>query len=141
MDLAELRRQHDEITALLRAMRAATADNQQKKAIGPLRWQLARLLMTHLAMEDAHFYAAVERHGDPEAILMAKRFKNEMGGMANSFSAYMADWSDSRITSHWTAFCAETNALLAAITTRIEREDNILFPMAEKLFGNHPARA
>jgi hemerythrin-like domain-containing protein len=130
MNVSELTRQHEEIALVARQLATAISNSGQYQPIAALRWQLARLLMTHLAMEDRLFYPAMERLTDAEARTTAAAFKAEMGGLADAFGTYMSHWTDARVAAEWPIFCAETRALLDALARRIERENQQLYPLA-----------
>lgn len=132
MDVTELKRQHDAITLVAYDLARATAC-PDPQPVGPIRWQMARLLIAHLAQEDRHFYPAIEQYGDASARDTAAQFLREMGGLSNVFSIYMSQWSDDRIVMEWTAFCAETKSILDALRQRVEREDRLLYPLAERI--------
>lgn len=141
MDVSELKRQHVEIAKVARLLGATVANAAQPQPIAALRWQLARLLMTHLAMEDRLFYPALQRMADSAARETGARFQTEMGGLGASFSTYMAHWSDDRVAADWPGFCAATRALLAALANRIEREDRQLYPLVERADGTNRRRS
>ena len=59
--LQNLQKQHDEIEAMAARFRQAIADDNVPQRLGTLRWQFARLLMAHLALEDRIFYPNMQR--------------------------------------------------------------------------------
>ncbi|WP_336969979.1 hemerythrin domain-containing protein [Sphingobium aromaticiconvertens] len=132
MDVSELKWQHDEIGRAAGALVAAVANPGQHQPIAALRWELARLLMTHLAMEDRLFYPAMQRLPNAEARATATAFQAEMGGLSDAFGTYMRNWTDDRVTAEWPAFCAETQTLLRTLAQRIERENSELYPLAAR---------
>ncbi|WP_242126033.1 hemerythrin domain-containing protein [Sphingobium sp. Sx8-8] len=131
MDIGELQRQHRELSVTASQLARAIADDAVRQSVGALRWQLARQLMTHLALEDRIFYPGVQRAGDDHARRTASRLQTEMGPLAEAFSAYMARWSDDRVSREWAGFCAETRELLDVLASRIEKEDRILYPLVD----------
>lgn len=140
MDVSELKRQHDEIGRVARELAAAVADSGQHQPIAALRWELARLLMAHLAMEDRIFYPAMQRLPNAEARATATAFQAEMGGLSDAFGAYIRDWTDGRVAAEWLVFCAETQMLLTILTQRIKRENNQLYPLATGALQDDPQR-
>jgi hemerythrin-like domain-containing protein len=133
MDVAELKRQHDEIAKVAAKLDQAVAIHSLPQAVGGLRWQLARLLMAHLALEDHILYPTMQRATDPETRATVARFSTEMGGLAERFSAYMRDWSDDRVVSQWNDFCGETRAILTALRARVDQENGVLYPLAARI--------
>ena len=131
MGIDELRRQHQELTRLARQLLEAVEDCATQQGIGTVRWQLARQLMAHLALEDRIFYPAMQRLPDERARMTARRLEGEMGMLAQNFSAYMQRWDDDHIARHWAEFCHETRELLGLLKKRIEQEEQLLYPLAE----------
>ncbi|WP_232313794.1 MULTISPECIES: hemerythrin domain-containing protein [unclassified Sphingobium] len=131
MNLHELRRQHEEISLSARQLAQAITDDRQPQGVARLRWQLARQLIAHLALEDRILYPALQRAADPLTRERATLLQKETGALADRFSVYMAAWSDDRISSQWSDFCAETRLILTALSDRIDRENRALYPLAE----------
>lgn len=132
MHVEELRRQHQGLGAILLQLSQAVADDRIAQSVGTLRWQLARQLMAHLALEDRIFYPALKRLADEEIRATALRLQAEVGTLSGDFSAYMARWSDDRVVREWPNFCSETRQIISAITTRVHREEQALYPLAER---------
>lgn len=139
MDLTELRRQHRDLAEIATRLAQAIAQRDRPDGVSALRWQLARQLMTHLALEDRILYPTMQRSGDEKARSTADRLLRETGALAQAFSTYMTAWSDERITRDWPGFRAETAAILKALGDRVRREDDSLYPLAERL-SSPPAR-
>ncbi|MCB4860882.1 hemerythrin domain-containing protein [Sphingobium sp. PNB] len=129
MDLDELQKQHDEIEAMAARFHQAIADESVPQRLGPLRWQFARLLMAHLALEDRIFYPNMQRQPHEKLRGTAARLESEMAPIASDFAAYMARWSDDRIDREWADFCRETRAILASILNRLHKEEGLLMPL------------
>ena len=131
MDLTELRRQHEEISLTAKQLMQATANPAHPGQVGAIRWQLARQLIAHLALEDRILYPALQRSPHADVRDTAARLQNETGALADAFSTYMAAWSDDRVARDWGGFCAETRRILTALTDRIDRENRRLYPLAD----------
>ena len=140
MDVTELKRQHDEISLVAKQLNEAVGDENAPHHVARLRWQLARLLITHLALEDRLLYPAAMRSSHDEARKTAMTMQQEMGDLAARFSSYMTAWSDDRILREWPAFCAQTRALLATLGDRIESENRILYPLVVRAAASAPQR-
>ena len=132
MDLTELCRQHEELHLLAGRLSRAVADDSAPQGIGALRWQFARLLMAHLALEDRIFYPGVQRMADEQLRTAAQHLQIEMGPLAEAFAAYMTRWSDHRIADEWADFCQETRDIVKSLTNRIDREERTLIPLLNK---------
>ncbi|QJR00774.1 hemerythrin domain-containing protein [Sphingobium yanoikuyae] len=133
MNMDELGTQHEEIALIAAHLRQAIADPDQPQAVSALRWQLARKLMAHLALEDRILYPALQRQGDDRVRTTAARIQAEIGALAESFARYMAAWTDERITRDWRGFCADSGRILDALARRIDREERVLYPLARSI--------
>lgn len=129
MNLGELQQQHDAIEALAVRFQQAIADDSSPQRLGTLRWQFARELMSHLAVEDRIFYPSMQRQAHEGLRSTAARLQIEMAPLAERFSAYLAHWSDERITDDWPSFCRESRDMLNAILSRMEKEERLLMPL------------
>jgi hypothetical protein len=98
-----------------------------------LRKRLTTRLIAHLKAEDWLLYPPLMESSDPEIAAVAREFVDEMGGLATAFNAYVEKWDALRINNEWPAYRAETRAIIAALGTRIARENRELYPLLEKL--------
>ncbi|MDR7156028.1 iron-sulfur cluster repair protein YtfE (RIC family) [Sphingobium xenophagum] len=138
MDMAGLREQHKQISLTARQLAQATSDTTAPQSVAALRWSLARQLIAHLALEDRILYPKMQRSANPLARKTALQLQGETGALAEGFTRYMAAWSDDRIAREWPAFCAETQAILATLTQRVDRENRTLYPLADEHQGAGP---
>ncbi len=135
-----MRRQHDaagnlasQITAQIDRIGAhPTADDAFR--ITMLLAKLTGTLRIHFAQEDRHLYPSMMASGQGGAAATARRFFEEMGQIGPAIAAFGETWlNSSAIVRDWDGFRAETNALFAALTDRITRENEILYPLADAL--------
>jgi hypothetical protein len=133
MDIGELRRQHAEIGRTAERLADLTARQDRPESVGAVRWQLARLLMTHLALEDRILYPGLLQAIDADVRAATTTLQLETGTLAERFSLYMTSWSDDRIAREWASFCGDTDRVLSALRNRIDREEDTLYPLAEQL--------
>lgn len=90
-------------------------------------------LNMHLAMEDRALYPRLMASDNKEISKTAQDFLDEMGGIKKVLEAYIFRWSVQReMKENYQDFEKETKGLIAALGQRIERENNILYPLAEK---------
>jgi iron-sulfur cluster repair protein YtfE (RIC family) len=132
MDIGHLRSQHQELSQTVSELSSAITSDRAAQNVAPLRWKMARQLIGHLALEDKIFYPTVQRLADKHIRDTARRLEEEMGPLADAFSAYMARWTDERIAREWLSFCAETREILKALTRRIDTEERLLYPLVER---------
>lgn len=138
MNVVELRAQHEQIMRLAAELRRAVDRDAQSQPVAALRWRLARELITHLAVEDKLVYPSLTRSADAAAARTAAGLKAEIGGLAEAFTTYMTQWSDSRIAREWEGFCRETRTILDALADRVSRESEMLYPLLEDEAGPRP---
>lgn len=129
MDLQHLQSQHDALEVLADEFLRLVADDSAPGPLGTLRWQFARQLMAHLALEDHIFYPAMQRQAHIPLQDTAARLQTEMAPLALSFSHYMSRWNDARITREWPDFCRESRQMVDAIVNRIRKEERLLMPL------------
>ncbi|WP_298398568.1 hemerythrin domain-containing protein [Sphingobium sp.] len=138
MDIGELRLQHAEIGRAADRLAELTAIPDKPTTVGAIRWHLARLLMTHLALEDRILYPALLQADDADVRAATQTLQIDTGRLAEHFSLYMTAWSDDRIAREWPSFCRETHQMLSTLRKRIEREEETLYPLADQI--RHPVR-
>jgi hemerythrin-like domain-containing protein len=129
------REQHNELPAVAGEIGKTLDPAQRAKDATQARMLLSSLagkLKVHLAMEDKTLYPRLMQDPDPKLSGLAKRFADEMGGIAEIFGGYMERWpSAEAIQEAPRRFVADTRKLFAALATRIEREDNQLYPLLD----------
>ena len=130
------RKQHGELLAVAGEIGklldpAALAKNATQARM--LLSNLAGKLKVHLAMEDQTLYPRLMQDPDAKVSGMARRFAEEMGGIAEVFGGYMGRWPTSKeIQEAPQQFVVDTKKLFAALSTRIERENNQLYPLLDQ---------
>jgi hemerythrin-like domain-containing protein len=129
------RKQHGELLAVAGEIGKTLDPAQLAKDATQARTLLSSLagkLKVHLAMEDKTLYPRLMQDPDPKVSGLAKRFADEMGGIAEVFGGYMERWPSGRaIQEAPQQFVADTKKLFAALATRIERENNQLYPLLD----------
>jgi len=101
--------------------------------LASVRGMLRDTLIRHLKCEDWILYPRLKTSGDPHLVQMAYDFVHEMGGIATDFVAYDSKWTADRVADDWAGFCAETEVILDVLAMRIDRENQDLYPLAERL--------
>ncbi|MCK0533560.1 hemerythrin domain-containing protein [Sphingobium agri] len=140
MDLQQLQSQHDALDLLAGRFLTLVDDDGVARPLGTLRWQFARELMAHLALEDQFFYPAMQRQPHVPLQEMAARLQTEMAPLALSFSHYMARWSDDRIAREWPEFCRESRYMMETILNRMRKEEQLLMPLLAEAGLEQPLR-
>ena len=131
-NITQLRTEHASLIKLAAEIGNLIVADKPQPAISALRWRLCRELLAHLTTEDKMLYPALIASSNPQAVLTADQFSNEMGGLAAAFKLYIEDWTWDRIANDWPGFCAATQKILTALGNRIRRENEILYPLADQ---------
>lgn len=129
-----LRKQHNDIVLVAREI--TTKLNTVPLDATALRSLLSRLagqVNFHLAMEDQSLYPRLAACPDEEAKAVARKFMLEMGGLAEVFSVFSRKWQTCVIEADPLGFTAESRKVLAALGDRIQRENSVLYPLADKV--------
>jgi iron-sulfur cluster repair protein YtfE (RIC family) len=137
MNLESLRQQHDaaeEIAATIVARIASYRDEYDAIPIARLIGKLNALLRVHLAYEDTILYPLLMRSGDGEAAALAHQFAEQTGSLAPRFEEFVRCWSGPTIIdAMFDRFREEATSLFAALGARIERENDLLYPLVARL--------
>jgi hemerythrin-like domain-containing protein len=134
---ANLRRQHDAAMTLASQIIDLMDRCESRNDAYRISLALAKLLgllRIHLAQEDQGLYPAMIRSGDADAAATAQAFATEMGGLAEQLERFAARWTCSAaIFAALAEFRAEAMAVFAALATRIHRENEELYPLAQRV--------
>lgn len=118
-----------EITALLDVSTLATRADDCRRLLS----ELAGKLTVHLSMEDRALYPKLAVHARVEVRRIASKYKQEMGGLSETFESYNQRWRSARaIQTEAATFIADTRALFGALSRRIEKEDGELYPLVDE---------
>ena len=134
-EIDRLQAEHAAIETLshfLMAMIAASHPPRPTELVA-VRGMLRDTLVRHLKCEDWALYPRLRSSGDAEAVRIATIFVDEMGHIAGDFAAYDARWTPEAVEADWEGFLGETAGILDALGMRIEREEQQLYPLAERL--------
>ena len=131
------RTQHDELLGIAGDIsKGLNADSLGKDAsnVRNLLSDLAGKLTLHLALEDKNLYPTLVSHNDPEISTTTKKFIDEMGGLASVFMSYNDKWSTpDTIQKSPQDFISETGGVFKALADRIDRENNELYVLMDKI--------
>jgi hemerythrin-like domain-containing protein len=135
--IESLRQQHgaaEEIAAAIMSRIASYRDEYDAIPIARLIGKLNALLRVHFAYEDTVLYPLMMRSGNGEAAALAHLFSTETGSLAPQFEDFVRRWSGpTAIDSMFAHFRDEATMLFGALAARIERENDLLYPLAERL--------
>ncbi|MBF0453719.1 MAG: hemerythrin domain-containing protein [Magnetococcales bacterium] len=128
-----MKAQHDEILKVFSeydALLSQKESEQRTEKMKQILHELARRLTIHLAQEDCLLYPALTQSENIAHQELAEQFTSEMGGMADRFDAFANHWRlGNTIQENEQAFQAESKEILAALRSRIQREEREIFPL------------
>jgi iron-sulfur cluster repair protein YtfE (RIC family) len=128
------RRQHQELLAMVGEVAGKLkAEPGDARGLRNLLSALAGKLTVHLAMEDKALYPRLAEAKVESARGLARSFQQEMGGLAQTFASYNQKWQADTIQGDPGGFARETHAVFAAIGRRIGRENEELYPLADRM--------
>jgi DUF438 domain-containing protein len=145
--IAHLRETHAELRELIADVRTGLSLENLKiranaKAIHKMLCDLAANVRQHLAEEDKEMYPRLLKTGS-DMKYTAWNFIAAESELRKEFEAYYKKHLKDCDFQFNDAFIAETNDVLAAVLSRIEREEKVLFPKLEEagMFDATPASA
>ncbi len=131
------RKQHVELLELAGKLAAKLSKDEvtsNSAEIVSMLSQFASKLNMHLTMEDKALYPKLMASSNPKTAQTAKEYMTEMGGIKQVVEKYIAAWSLAKnITAEPQKFIDESKGIVAALKTRIDKENNILYPLADAL--------
>lgn len=127
MEIDFLKAEHAALLDLRAQLLTVLAGAPNVARAASLRLTVNRILLSHLAKEDAHLYPYLKRN--PITAPVAERFERELGGLADCWRGFMSDWPNERIASDWTGFGAAARTVLDALAERARREEEELYPL------------
>jgi iron-sulfur cluster repair protein YtfE (RIC family) len=132
----KFREQHDELLVKAGLIGNALDVEKLKEDGGPMRSLLSDLLgklKIHLAVEDKALYPQLKNCGNHEVVAISIQYQEDMGGIAEFVAKYSKNWpSGMAISENAQAFIDETNQLLSALGTRIQKENDYLYKLADE---------
>jgi iron-sulfur cluster repair protein YtfE (RIC family) len=128
------REQHDALRFLLEKLPAAAPVEPADAA--KLLARLSAVLLAHLKLEDDQLYPALARSSDRTVRETALHYREEMGGLKQSFDAFMSAWgSAEQISADQDDFIAAWSAVRSVLEIRMAKEDHGLYSIAEDYFS------
>jgi iron-sulfur cluster repair protein YtfE (RIC family) len=130
-DLNKLRQEHAELVEIVGRLSTIVSQPQPPIAseLFRLRHELSATLIAHLKAEDWVLYPRLFESSDARVAATARAFSEEMGGLAEAYTAYADRWTAIAIEKDWCGYCEETRGIVEALTCRITRENRELYPL------------
>jgi len=138
---SHLRRQHDQLLDLTNQvspyLKSTQLVTKHAETIRTLLSKIAGLLKIHLSIEDQSFYPALLSSENTEVVTIVLNVQLEIADIGRMFNGYIETYhSSEKIQSEPEPFIKDTNALFNALIKRIEKENNELFPLYDKLINS-----
>ena len=132
--LAQMRNEHAELVRIVKELQGLVDQDSPPPSIKlfELRRWLSSLLIAHLKAEDWVLYPPLLASQDAEVARTARLFVDEMGGLAQAFTVYIERWDALSIESDWPRYREESRGIIGALTNRIVRENQELYPLLER---------
>lgn len=134
------KKQHGQLANMVTSMESNLTEQTVIERTDAILEALARfssLLNIHLAMEDNALYPLLHGSKSSEAESVAAKFEGEMGQLKEIVGNYLSQWEDPRsLKQQPKQFIKETRTLIAALKDRIRRENETLYPLADRLYEN-----
>lgn len=131
------RQAHDELLAIAGELSKHLNVPELEKDATAARSLLSKLagkLVVHLAMEDKSLFPSLERLDNPKLNATLATFNKEMGGIKDAFTAYVNKWGMANIIKADAAtFVKDTKGVFAALSNRINKENNELYKLIDAL--------
>jgi len=133
----KFREQHRDLVAMVGQLAPHLTPARLAKESAEVRSllsQFAAKLNVHLAMEDKALYPQLLQHKDPAVQGKAKTFMDQMGGIKEAFSGYMAKYPTAHaIEASPAGFISDTEGLIKVLAARIQAEDSDLYALVDRL--------
>lgn len=132
--LSQLRNEHAELVKIVGDLQALIDRDTPPPSVElfDVRRKLSSVLIAHLKAEDWVLYPPLLACDNPQIAATAKQFVDEMGGLAQAYSAFNARWDALAIESDWAGYRKEAGGIIEALANRIIRDNRDLYPMLEK---------
>lgn len=93
--------------------------------------RLKMVLTRHFRLEDHHVYPALSESSDSEVRATAREFRLRMGNLMQTFADLHTRWTVNAVERDLAGFERDWNGFREALVTRMDAEDNFLYPKAE----------
>ena len=131
------RSQHDVLLTMaveLKQLSQTVSTLEEAKQVRDHLNRLAGKLVVHLAKEDKSLYPQLLAASDKTVVALTKQYIDEMGDLAEVFNLFNRRWVTPRfIYKYQDKFEAEAAAIVEALATRIDKENNELYVLADAL--------
>lgn len=133
----KLRQQHTDLLVLATELQNSLdlpMDTQNITQIPKILEKLTTALKIHFVQEDQTLYPRMIYSENKLASDTATEFQSQMGDFSRAYVKFVDYWSNShRLETNPEQFIKEATRILNRLQTRIQRENAVLFPLADAL--------
>ncbi len=129
----KFREQHDDLLNKVELINAELmAEPMSAQSIVVILSDFLKHLKIHLAGEDKLLYPQLKNCGNFEVVAITIQYQTDMGEIANFVDNYSQKWQNTEsILGDLTTFTSETKKLITMLSTRIKKENNYLYTLAD----------
>lgn len=133
MDITNLKRQHREVIDLadyiLDNVKNNTVDKNIDQVVKSINI-ISGKLKIHLLNEDKHLYPYLLNSSDAALNMFGKKYSEEMKEVSKGYEDYKSIYNtSSKIKQNIGEFKEDTKRIFGALSNRVEREENELYPL------------
>ncbi len=130
------RKQHEDMLKIVGEIQSLLSPEKVKSEAAKIRSLLSSLagtLRVHLAAEDKALYPVLLKCNDDKTKTTAQKFMTEMGGINSALEKYLETFPSPKSIAESAEFISKTKDLFLALGRRIDRENNELYNLADKV--------
>jgi len=98
-------------------------------ALAEARWALGSAMMQHLAFEERHLYAHLNRDPRPHVRRIAASFQADLASSFAPYAEHAKQWTPERVAARWDDYRSRTRKLLETMHVRMARVEAALYPL------------
>lgn len=87
-------------------------------------------MMQHIALEDRHLFANLEKSSRPAVAALARRYQAEFAQHVAAYAEHAKWWTAERVLADWNGYRTMTRKQLKLLAERIKQVETELFPLA-----------
>ena len=137
MNMQKFRQDHTKILGKINELRELVQSGivENSDGIATMLVSMSSTIKLHLAAEDGFLYPTLASSADLEAAQIGKAFQAEMGGIASAYTVFARECGalPETVAANPESFRAAANSIFRALHTRIQRENQELYPIAERI--------
>lgn len=135
-NISNFKRQHEEVSKIITYLKKETNNTSEENAFDIAKniSILAGKLKIHLREEDNSIYPMLLDSENKELREFGKEYNDEMKDIFEKFINFKNKYNTkSKLMNNIEGFKLETNKMINKLETRINKEDNHLYPILEKI--------